>query len=300
MKVTEGRQRMRAILAGNECVSAAPVFDPISARIAEDMGFTIGFPPSSVGESMVLGAPELGVITLTEFADQIHRICRASAISVMVVAHHGYGNALNVMRTVEELENAGVSAINIEDSTQRIGAGGMGGEGDWNLTPVEEFAGKIKAAVAARQDSGLVIVARTKALGLEGIPETIRRIKAYEKAGADAIFLSEADRTRLETRTRKEELEAIHAGTRMPLLLGMSWLGKEIGGRQFLAANGVRIVSLGPAPLLASIKAVYDTLKALRDGKSPADLKPTLASPDLMAQVTRQSQYNEWIRDFLN
>ena len=107
MNLTERRERYRAVLAGDQCVHPASVFDPISARIAEDLGFEVGMLAGSIASFTVLGAPDIIVLTLTEFAQQIHRICRASTLSLMVDADHGYGNALNVKRTVEELESAG-------------------------------------------------------------------------------------------------------------------------------------------------------------------------------------------------
>ncbi len=109
MRWSDRRERFRAILSGDRCVHPGSVFDPISARIAEDLGFEVGMLAGSIGSMAVLGSPDLILISLTEFADQAHRICRAGNLPLMVDADHGYGNALNVMRTVEELENAGVA-----------------------------------------------------------------------------------------------------------------------------------------------------------------------------------------------
>ena len=107
MNLTERRERYRAILEGDRCIHPASVFDPISARAAEDLGFEVGMFAGSIASGTVLGDPDLIVLTLTEFAQQIHRICRAGNLSLQVDADHGYGNALNVRRTVEELETAG-------------------------------------------------------------------------------------------------------------------------------------------------------------------------------------------------
>ncbi len=107
---------MRAILAGTQCLHPGSVFDPISARIAEDLGFEMGMFAGSIASFTVLGAPDIVVLTLTEFADQIRRITRAGNLPLLVDADHGYGNALNVMRTVQELETAGVAALTIEDT----------------------------------------------------------------------------------------------------------------------------------------------------------------------------------------
>src|SRR5215468_1911613 len=185
MNPTQRREQFRAILAGDRCVHPASVFDPISARIAEDLGFEVAFMAGSIASATVLGAPDLVVLTLTEFAEQIRRICRAANISLVVDADHGYGNALNVMRTVEELETAGVAALTIEDTVLPASFGGQA-EG---LVSLEEMVGKLKSAVAARQDPSLVLIGRTTALRAGGVAETEKRARAYQETGVDAIFL---------------------------------------------------------------------------------------------------------------
>src|ERR1700685_990494 len=111
MHWTYRRRRFRALLSGTRCVHPGSVFDPISARIAEDLGFEVGMFAGSVASLAVLGAPDLIVLTLSEFAAQAYRICRAGNLALLVDADHGYGNALNAKRTVEELETAGVAAL---------------------------------------------------------------------------------------------------------------------------------------------------------------------------------------------
>ncbi len=113
MRWSARRKGFREILAGGACVYPGSVFDPISARIAEDLGFELGMFAGSVASMTVLGAPDLIVLTLTEFAAQANRICRAGELPLLVDADHGYGNALNVQRTVEELEIAGVAGLSI-------------------------------------------------------------------------------------------------------------------------------------------------------------------------------------------
>ncbi len=152
MNLTDRRQRFRAILEGDRCVHPGSVFDPISARIAEDLGFEVGMFAGSIASGTVLGAPDLIVLTLTEFAQQIHRICRAGNLSLLVDADHGYGNALNVRRTVEELETAGVSCLTIEDTVLPLS---FGAAGEGQLISLEEGVGKMKAALSARQDPSL-------------------------------------------------------------------------------------------------------------------------------------------------
>src|SRR6202167_5082129 len=116
MDWTDRRERLRSVIAGGRCIYPGSVFDPISARIAEELGFEIGMFAGSIGSFTVLGAPDLIVLTLTEFAAQAYRINRAGQLPLMVDADHGYGNALNVMRTIQELETAGVAGIMIEDT----------------------------------------------------------------------------------------------------------------------------------------------------------------------------------------
>src|SRR6476661_1957268 len=126
MNWTDRRRRFRAILGGDRCVHPGSVFDPISARIAEDLGFEVGMFAGSTASLTVLGAPDIIVLTLTEFAEQAYRICRAGDLPLLCDADHGYGNALNVMRTVEELEAAGVAGLSIEDTELPAAYGSKG------------------------------------------------------------------------------------------------------------------------------------------------------------------------------
>jgi carboxyvinyl-carboxyphosphonate phosphorylmutase len=287
MNLTERRERYRAILAGDRCVHPASVFDPLSARAAEDLGFEVGMFAGSIASGTVLGAPDLIVLTLTEFAQQIHRICRAGNISLMVDADHGYGNALNVRRTVEELETAGVSCLTIEDTSLPLS---FGNPSEGSLIPLEEGVGKMKAALSGRQDPSLVVAGRTSAIRFGGVAEAIRRVKAYQEAGVDAVFLAGAQ--------TKAEVAEVHAETNIPLLLGGA--GGELADLEFLGANGVRVALQGHLPFQAAVKAAYDTLKALREGVAPADLSDKLVSPQLLGQLTRRPDYDQWIKDFLN
>ena len=231
---TQRREQFRAILAGDICVHPASVFDPISARIAEDLGFELAFMAGSTASATVLGAPDLVVLTLTEFAEQIRRICRAANISLVVDADHGYGNALNVKRTVEELETAGLAGLTIEDTLLPQSFGKAKGE---ELISLEEGVGKMKAALAGRQDPSLVIIARTSALRTEGVAGTIRRAQAYEQAGADAIWLAGG--------ITQEGVSGIHDAVGLPLLLGV---GDSDLTDDFLTANGGRVAPQGHLP----------------------------------------------------
>ena len=285
MDWTHRRERFRAILEGEECVHPGSVFDPISARIAEDLGFEVGMFAGSVASMTVLGAPDLIVLTLSEFAAQAYRINRAGALPLLVDADHGYGNALNVKRTVEELETAGVAALSIEDTDLPQPFGTLG---QTRLLSVEEGAGKMRAALSGRQDPRLVIAGRTSAPAVSGIDDAIARARAYEATGVDALFL-----VGISTRA---EVEAVADAVRLPIILG--GLSLELRDRDWLGARGVRVALQGHQPFAAAVNAVHETLKALREGTPPGDL-PGVAPPDLMRRVTRDADYRGWMEDFL-
>ena len=284
MNWAERRERFRAHLAGSKCVHPGSVYDAISARIAEDLGFEVGMFAGSVGSLAVLGAPDLIVLTLTEFADQAHRICRAGNLALLVDADHGYGNALNVKRTVEELETAGVAALSIEDTDlpQPFGTGGKP-----RLLSIEEGVGKMKAALEGRQDPKLVIAGRTSAVGISGVEDTIARVKAYQQSGVDAIFLVGV--------AKMEDLEKICAEISLPIIVGG---GPQPPDLDHFAKLGVRLALQTHKPFMAAVQATYDTLKALRDG-TPAGEIDYFASADLMKRLTRKDDYERWIAEFL-
>jgi len=284
--VADRRRRFRAILAGDACVHPGSVFDPMSARIAEDLGFECGMFAGSTASLTVLGAPDLIVLTLTEFAEQARRICRASkALPLLVDADHGYGNALNAMRTVQELEAAGVSAMTIEDTVLPRPYG----DGKTTLLPLEEGLGKVRAGLAARDDPGLCVAARTGAVSANGLDDAVERTRAYTASGTDALFYTGV-------RTRAE-LDALSAVATVPIILG-GVEGTEVNDRAYLAARGVRVALQGHQPIMAAARAVHDTLKALREGAKPSDL-PGLPAPGLVASATRDSDYKRWTREFL-
>jgi carboxyvinyl-carboxyphosphonate phosphorylmutase len=284
--IAERHRRFRAILAGGECIHPGSVFDPMSARIAEDLGFECGMFAGSTASLTVLGAPDLIVLTLTEFAEQARRICRAvRTLPLLVDADHGYGNALNARRTVEELEAAGVAAMTLEDTVLPRPYG----DGKTALLSLEEGLGKVRAALAARDDPGFCIVARTGAVSVNGLDDAVERTRAYTASGADALFY-----TGIRTRA---ELDAVAAAATVPIILGGTE-GTEVNDRAYFAARGVRIALQGHQPIAAAMRAVHDTLKALREGTRPGDL-PGLPAPALTAAATHDADYKRWTRDFL-
>ena len=285
MRYKKRREKFRAVLAGDRCVFPGSVFDPISARIAEDIGFEIGMFAGSVASHTVLGAPDLIVLTLSEFAQQAQRINRASSIPLMVDADHGYGNALNVRRTVEELEMSGVSGLSIEDTElpQTFEA-----KGKTSLLSIEEGIGKMKAALSGRQDPDLVIAGRTSAPAVTGVADAIDRALGYEATGVDAIFL-------VGIKTR-DELDAIAEKISLPIILGSA--KGDVLDADYLSSRNVRICLKGHQPFAATVQAVYTTLKAIREGVPVEELNG-IASPDLMKKVTRADEYDAMVQEFL-
>jgi carboxyvinyl-carboxyphosphonate phosphorylmutase len=284
MKLTECRNRLRKLIAGNQCLSPASVYDPLSARVAESVGYEIGMLAGSVASNTTLAAPDLIVLTMTEFADQIRRIMRASSLSLLVDADHGYGNALNVMRTVEECEHAGVSAMSIEDTVLPTRFGSTKEE----FLSIEEGVGKMKAALAARQDPSLVIAGRTSALKGEGLEGALARAKAYAAVGVDAIFLVGVEAV--------EQVKAVHDAVKLPIIVGSAPASIK---REDFAKAGARILLQGHQPVAAAVKAVREVYEHLFKGGAPGDLKSKIASNDEMNALTRNDQYKAWQKDFL-
>lgn len=285
MRWTNRREKFRKLLLESSCVHPGSVYDPISARIAEDLGFETGMFAGSIASMTVLGAPDIVMLTLTEFADQTHRICRAGDLPLIVDADHGYGNALNVMRTVEALENAGVSALTIED-TELPPAHSRGNSR--RLITIDEGTGKMKAALEARFDPNLVIMGRTSAPAITGIEDAISRAIAYENAGVDVMFFAGMK--------TKAELDAVSEQIDIPIMLGGAT--DELSDREYLASKNVKIALQGHIPFSASVGAVFETLKALREGISPKDISHS-GSNKIMSKVLRNDKYDYWTTKYL-
>ncbi len=282
MTATERKLRVRAILAGGECLRPGSVFDPISARIASDLGFPLGMFAGSIAALTVLGAPDIVLLTLTEFAEQARRITRAAPdLPLLVDADHGYGNALNVMRTVEELEVAGVAALTIEDTLLPSAFGAARPA----LVSREEGVGKLRAALAARGDAATVIVARTSATRIADTAEAVARARLYAAERPDALFLAGL--------RSADQLAAVAAAIPgVPLILGGAEVGLDAPG---LARHGVRLVLQGHQPFLAAVEAVRATLAALREGAAPA----ALASAETLRRASRDAEWRARARAFL-
>lgn len=278
----ELRNNFRALLASQTVLRTASVFDPLSARIAADLGFEVGILGGSVVSLQVLGAPDIALITLGEFVEQAVRIGRVARLPVIADADHGYGNALNVMRTVIELERAGVAALTLEDTMLPVQFGGKSVE----LISVEEGVGKLRAAQAARDDNALALIARTHA-GVQPLADVIERTHAYQNAGADAICLVGVQDF--------AHLEAIAEGLSVPLML-VTYGNMALRDDRRLAQLGVRIVVDGHAAYFAAIKATYESLCEQRG----TSLGNGLDASALVAKYTLPNDAMAWAREFMD
>jgi carboxyvinyl-carboxyphosphonate phosphorylmutase len=288
MAFRKRREALRAVLSGNVCVRPGSVYDATSIRIAQDLGFPLGMFGGSVASLAVLGDPDITLITLTELCEQMRRMSRAAELPVIVDADHGYGNALNVRRTVQELEAAGAAGLTIEDTLLPQAFGVT----EPQLISLQEGVGKMKAALDGRSDPSLVIFGRTGTRGggpkASSFAECIERARAYEAAGVDALFFTGL--------TTREEVRAISSATKLPLVLGNTQ--GELDDPAFLISQRVKIALQGHAPFAAATQAVYETLKALREGTAPKNLKG-LASSELTARLTRATDAKTRSAEFL-
>jgi len=287
LKATNARRQLRAILAGKDCIEPASLFDPISGRIAEQLGFECGLFGGSCASMTVLASPDIALVTMTEVVEQIRRIARSCSVPIIVDADHGYGNALSVMRTIEDLEAAGASGISIEDTLLPMPFGGYGPQPDAKLVSIEETVGKLRAALAARQDDSLVIMGRTIVPSTASTQDLVNRCKAYAETGVDGIFL-------VLTQTR-EQLEAVAANVKVPIVVG--GYTPELDDPAYLASQGARLYFQKHDPLLASIRAVYDTMAAQRQRRFPGISAEDAA---LARRVVRTEGYEDWAEKFLS
>jgi len=285
--MSRARERFRAVLSAPTCTLAANIFDPLSARIADMLGYQVCVLSGSVGKVANLGVPDIVLSNMSDVVDHCRRITRIAEVSLMVDAEDGFGNAVNVRRTVQEMEAAGVSGIEIEDNfvPKQFNVQNPG------LVSKEEQVGKLRAAVAARTDPTTVIVARTSALAECPLEEALDRIRAYATTGAEALMLATVPRGRA-------DIEAVHQATSLPLCV----LNPPAAARNdsaFLAANGVRVLMLGNPTYAIAVKAIHDALKRLQEGTALEDLRELQAPPDLLRAVNRTAEFIQWQQEYL-
>ncbi len=271
------RRAFRQLLAGEQCHFPISVFDPMTARMAQELGFEMAMLAGSISAMTVAAAPDRILITASEFAELAHRICRAGEVPLIVDADHGYGNALNVARTVALLDHAGIAALTLEDTAlpQPFGPAGP------SLISIAEGVGKMTAAIEGRAGDDLVVIARTSAIRINGLDDAIARVQAYSASGVDAIAL-------IGVRT-KDELEALCAATELPIMLG--GVAADLRDKDYLAALGVRICLAGHQPFMAAMQAAYQAMLAQQRG-DPAAM-PGLAENAAIERWTRNQQLGE-------
>ncbi|MCY0865912.1 MAG: isocitrate lyase/PEP mutase family protein, partial [Sulfobacillus sp.] len=177
--------RLRALIEGPDLILAPGAYDALSARLVEETGFSVVYMTGFGTAAGRIGRPDVGLLTLTEMADQARRLVDAVRIPVIADGDTGYGNPLNVIRTVKEYERAGVSGIQLEDQVIPKKCGHMSGK---SVISVSEMVAKLRAAVDARTQN-TVIIARTDALAVEGLNAAIERAARYYEAGADMLFI---------------------------------------------------------------------------------------------------------------
>jgi carboxyvinyl-carboxyphosphonate phosphorylmutase len=289
MNWTPRRQRFRQILQGTDCITPVTVFDPLSARMVEDLGGQVGMLAGSVAAMAILGAPDKMLITASEFADMALRICRAGDLAVIADADHGYGNAMNVQRTIRELDHAGLAAITIEDTDLPQPFGSVNAQ----LLSIEEGTGKMRAAVAGRVDPDLVILARTSAATITGRDDCIARIKAYAKTGVDGITLIGA--------RSRDDLDALCAATDLPIMLG--GLGSIAPTPDEAAKMGARICLRGHQPYLASLAATYSAIQQVlgenASGQKSQEAAPPVIDAKILQGLIREDAYDSDSEKFL-
>lgn len=279
------RARLRAILNGSEVTAAAPIFDPLSARVADMMGWPVCKLSGSFGKFANLAVPDgLALANMSDLADLCRRITRVCDAALIADADEGGGNALNVVRTVRELEGAGVAAIEIEDNlVPRF----FGEAADRHslMIPKDEQVWKLKAAAAARRDPATVIVARTCALSELPREDALDRIRAYSDTGAEAMMFPELP-------GGVRDLEDISRCTDLPLLVLGLPADAYTGGAAY--AGGVRVRFLDHLPYKMAIRSLVDAYDHLGRGRDPAELADRSADDALRRRIDRTEEWREW------
>ncbi len=266
------RPRLRALLAGPDPVIAPGAYDALSARLVEQAGFDVVYMSGFGTTAALTGRPDVGLLTATEMVENARRIVAAVDVPVIADADTGYGNAINVVRTVQAYEQAGVAGLHLEDQVMPKKCGHMSGKA---VISTAEMTGKISAAVAARRDPDLVLIARTDAAAVEGLDDAITRARAYAAAGADLLFV-EAPRSESDLATIAHEL----AGT---VALVFNWAE---GGRtpplrlERIAELGFRLVLYPIGTLLAATAGIRSLLDTVRADGTPAAALPGLPGFD--------------------
>ena len=278
------RLRLHELIAAPGLVIAPGAYDALSARLIEQAGFDVVYMTGSGAANSLLGEPDLGLTTMTEMANQAARTSAATSLPVVADADTGYGGPLNVRRTVQEYERAGVAGLHIEDQVFPKRCGHFAGK---QVIPTDEMVGKIHAALDARTDPNLVIIARSDAAAVEGLEAALERGHAYEEAGADMLFI-EAPRA-------LEELRAIGRSFQVPLIANMVEGGATpIQPAAELEAMGFKLVLHAGTLLRTAARAVQQTLDYIRATGSTIGIEDRLISFDERNRITDLEGMQSW------
>lgn len=268
--------QLRELLKRKQILVAPGAHDALSAKIVAKAGFEAVYFTGYGQAASHLGGPDVGLLTMTEMAMRARNFAAAVDIPVIADADTGFGNAVNVMRTVREYEAAGVAAVQIEDQVAPKKCGHMIGR---QVVPLEEMVGKIRAAVAARQDPDLVIIARTDARTSQGIEEALRRGRAFAEAGADVLFIESPESV--------EEMRLITSSFQIPVLANM-----VEGGRTPLY-NASELQDLGYQLVIFPTSSTYITAMAVT--KVMQELKRSGTTKAFLDQMIPFEQFNELV-----
>ncbi|HYF17154.1 MAG TPA: oxaloacetate decarboxylase [Ramlibacter sp.] len=259
---------LRRLLAEPGLVVAPGVADALNARLVAAEGFQAIYMTGGGTSAVRLGMPDVGLLTMPEMVDNAGRIADASGLPVISDADTGYGNAINVLRTVRAFEKAGVAAIHLEDQQLPKRCGHLAGK---TLVTPAEMADKIRAACDARVDADFVIIARTDALAVEGLDHALERAQRYQEAGADMVFV--------EAPSSPAELQAIPRALKVPALFNMASSGKTpFLHRDEIQALGYKLAIYPNFAILAAIPAVRNFLRELKQAGTVAHLRPQMAT----------------------
>ena len=281
--------RLRELLSSGEMVLAPGCYDALCARLVEEAGFPAVYMSGFGSAASRLGRPDVGLMSLPEMVDNAHRIAQAVGIPVIADADTGYGNAVNVIRTVHEFEDAGVAAVHIEDQVMPKKCGHMEGK---QVVPAAEMAAKVAAAVAARRSPDFLIIARTDARAVEGLEAALDRARLYREAGADVLFV--------EAPQSEQEISVIaRAFPETPLLFNYAEGGKTPPvSNKFLRELGFRIVIFPISTVLTATAAIRSVLAQIRADGSPINVLPGLLGFDDFLDFIGMPEIRELDRRF--
>jgi methylisocitrate lyase len=287
--LTRGK-RLRELLAREEILIVPGAYDALTARMIEKVGFDALYMTGGGTVNALTGLPDNGLLTLTEMVMNARYMAQATSIPIISDADTGYGNAVNVMRTVREFEKAGVAGIHLEDQVAPKRCGHLEGK---EVVTTEEMVGKIRAACAARNDPDFVIIARIDARAVLGFDEAIRRARAYREAGADVLFP--------EALESEEEFREFAKGVEGPLLANMTEFGKSpyLTAQQF-EAMGYKIVIFPVSTLRVALRAVLDFLTNLKERGTQKDLVDQMLTRKELYDLVDYDTFHAYERDFVS